>query len=666
MRIDRLGGFSGDESENRNMFGDDLRAAARLPDDDLADLIVEYGLREHPTDLGVFLRAIPGLEERLVALDAAIEMVLRGRCRRGATVEQACESLIREHPHLAKPIRTAAALNRIMTDAIDEGEAHARDDAALPRLTRRFLNDRQPRYSLHERIGDGSEAVVYLAVDRAFSDPEHPAWVAVKRSRLKGMAASLGDSDESERARRVVHPNVVRVLDRFVDDAGRVCHVFEYIRGGTLASWRNSLPGRVSTREAAKLVRQIAHGVQAIHAVGLVHRDLKPTNVLMTESGIPKVTDFGISRPQETGFGVARQGSLAFVAPEQFRGGSGAVTVAADVYGLGGLLYWLLTDRYPNASLIDGGSGGLNQMGGTAPSPSAVRNDIDSDLDAICRRALAPHAHDRYASADALALDLERWLAYEPLSWHRTPLHRRVSLAFRRHPRALPAACAGVALGIGGLLVGVAAWGEARLESARLEFEAERQAREAQRLQELGVRTKAVEKVIELVMNRGNPDSPSNSWLNAVTFVETVLGPMLIDSERPIEAWKNRIEVARRLVNEAAAAGRRDHIETMLLEACLCVWLLQDQQTTEAATRLAHLRDRWTLRCAPEDPWLTQLRIMELCAKVMDGGSDGSDERRGLLREAEALSRTLPVRPVVIQEMLQLAERQLGVAQGSR
>lgn len=659
MIFNRIAGDLDDSNAHEPRAEDGLAAAAACSDDELADAIVEYGLRECPTDLGVLLRAVPTLRERFVALDAAIEMVLRGRCRLGATIDNARESLTRDYPDLAAPIRTAAMLSSVMDTRAGPGiEPRAiGGEQSLPRLAGRFLADGQPRYAMHDQVGEGSEAEVYLAKDRAFSDPSHPAWVAVKRSRVTGLAASFGTSDESERARRVHHVNVVRVLDRFVDGDGRVCHVFEYVRGGDLTAWRAKFPGRVPIREAVALVRKVASGVQAVHAVGLVHRDIKPSNVLVTEGGIPKITDFGISRISQSGPGLPRQGSLAFVAPEQYRGEELDVTVAADVYGLGGLLYWLLTDANPNSSSVDGATEHLTSAVATAPSAAARRDEVDQDLDAICRRALEPRPANRYASADALAIDLERWLAFEPLSWRPTPMRRRARLMFRRHPRSLVAVSLSLVVGTIAVAVGLSAYVAGERKSANAALVAEKNAREADKIANDTTWARSTFQIIE-TLGKGSPDNPTQAWLNATTFGEMVIGPTLLGSDHPLKDWQERIPLAEALVGRAYAEGVEGELETMLLESCLCVWLIQADRAAEALPRLGALRARWEARLDIGDKWLVQLQVIELCARAMcptQGATNSLGVRREALRRAEELAQTIPVQPLVIDKILKRA-----------
>ncbi len=128
MLINRLGGVSEGGDLPR---GDAFVCDSGRSDDDIADSIVEYGMRAHPTDLGVYLRGVPGLTQRLVALDAAIEMVLRGRCRLGATMEQAAAALLQEHGQLAGAIRRAAALSRVIDGPSGPAASDARPAAGV-------------------------------------------------------------------------------------------------------------------------------------------------------------------------------------------------------------------------------------------------------------------------------------------------------------------------------------------------------------------------------------------------------------------------------------------------------------------------------------------------------------------------------------------------------
>lgn len=447
----------------------DLRtfvARHRITDDDLLAEVIEADakLRQEAgmaVDLGRYLDAVPGLAGRLVPLDTAIEYALRA-----AAGADGVETLVRRHPDLEGPIREGALLSDTMAEAT-EGGAALRAGNDTPDLPRGFgppLHTGRPRYFLKEVLGSGSHGTVYLAVDRQLSEESRPALVAIKvLADEADPAARRRLMEEASKARRVDHPNVVRALDRGRTRYGEDYLVFEYVQGGSLDD-RLRGQGPMPPIEAAGLVAQVARGVQAAHSAGLVHCDLKPGNIIVTPDGRPKVADFGVAvrhdqpPPPTSAAAVADEpgvagsrnrpiGNLAFISPEQYRCEPGSLAPPSDIYALGGLLFYLLTRALPNGATPAAVAATHATIGGRQESPSArrLRAGIDADLDAICGRALAPVAADRYGSAEALANDLEAWQRHEPIAWTRPGPWRLTVLLVRRHPMTI-VAIAGLAV----------------------------------------------------------------------------------------------------------------------------------------------------------------------------------------------------------------------------
>jgi hypothetical protein len=281
--------------------------------------------------------------------------------------------------------------------------------------------------------------------------------------------------DEARKAVLIDHPNVVRVVE--ADVAGSVYYmVMEYCPAGSLAGW---LAGRpvdrpIPPRWAAALVAEIADGVQQAHAAGLLHRDLKPGNVMLVRIDDrneidpprfhPKVGDFGLAKALGDGGGQMYQtasgamvGTLAYMSPEQARGDK-KINAATDVYSLGAILYQLLTRTPPHWAPSEAEV--LSQILSEAPprAPRALRPDLPRDLDAICRTALAKRASDRYTSAAELADDLRRYLRNDPVKgspwWKRaraTVLRHRWKAAIAAGLAAAAVTASGVWLHIGRL-----------------------------------------------------------------------------------------------------------------------------------------------------------------------------------------------------------------------
>jgi hypothetical protein len=242
---------------------------------------------------------------------------------------------------------------------------------------------------------------------------------------LSGSQATAQDrarfQAEAEAVALLEHPQIVKVFDYGACDlgTGSPCPYMapEFVDGGTLKHKLQA--GPLSGREAAQLVALLAQAVHVAHQRGILHRDLKPANVLLTADGTPKLTDFSLAKRLDVDSGVTQTGQIlgspSYMAPEQAAGETKRLTTQVDVYGLGAIFYELLTGRAPFAGATVLAT--LQQVRHEPPEPPRNRNpQIDRDLETICLKCLAKEPADRYASARALAEDLQHWLAGEPVS----------------------------------------------------------------------------------------------------------------------------------------------------------------------------------------------------------------------------------------------------------
>jgi tetratricopeptide (TPR) repeat protein len=300
---------------------------------------------------------------------------------------------------------------------------------------------------------------------------------------LAGQLASAADVQrfytEAEAAAQLDHPGIVRIYEVGEQD-GQHFYSMGYVAGGSLAA--SLKDGPLPPREAAALVRKVAEAVAYAHSRGIIHRDLKPANILLDEGGRPQVADFGLAKrlaadSQLTGTGQV-MGTPSYMPPEQAQGRAPEIGPASDIYALGAILYCLLTGRPPfqAASVMDT----LRQVLEQEPvAPRLLNPGVDRDLETICLKCLEKQAGKRYASAQALAEDLRRHAAGEPILARPVGGAERLWRWCRRSPRTA-AAVAAVALLL--LLVSVGStWAALTIRQERNQKEAERQAAVAAR-----------------------------------------------------------------------------------------------------------------------------------------------------------------------------------------
>ena len=268
-------------------------------------------------------------------------------------------------------------------------------------------------YELLEEIGRGGQGVVYRAHQKSLNRT-----VALKVIGLGPWATEAHLKRfrrEAEAAAKLDHPCIVPIHEVGEKD-GQCYFSMNFVEGGQLDEVVRRKP--ISIRSAAELIAKLACAVHYAHEHGILHRDIKPGNILVDKMGEPHLTDFGLARLVETESTVTRtkevMGTPSYMAPEQAAGEHTKVSRATDVYGLGAVLYQLLTGHPPFA----GGTTyeTIRLLLNTEPrQPRQLNPKIDRDLSTVCLKSLEKDPQRRFASALALAEDLEHWLKHEPI-----------------------------------------------------------------------------------------------------------------------------------------------------------------------------------------------------------------------------------------------------------
>jgi tetratricopeptide (TPR) repeat protein/predicted Ser/Thr protein kinase len=354
--------------------------------------------------------------------------------------------------HIAGPVASTAPLRHdatgnwtpdpnLPTRTSDGHEAAP----GLPRgATVRYFGD----YEIEKELGRGGMGVVYRARQVSLNRPV--ALKMIKAGALADEAELRRFRNEAEAVALLDHAGIVPVYEVGEHD-GQNYFSMKLVEGGNLA---DQLPTfQANPRAAAILMAETAEAVHHAHMRGILHRDLKPANILVDFQGRPHVTDFGLAKLIESDVELTASGAImgtpSYMSPEQASGRRASITTATDIYGLGAILYALLTGKAPFSgdSLVDT----LQAVKERPPEPPrSLKANVPRDLETICLKCLEKDPQRRYASAQALADDLRSWLDSRPIAARRVRAAERAWLWCKRKPAIAALAAAVVLAALGG------------------------------------------------------------------------------------------------------------------------------------------------------------------------------------------------------------------------
>src|SRR5262245_21914311 len=413
-----------------------------------------------------------------MSADPRVQQLLDQLLDSGATPEDVC----RLCPELLPEVRARCQqMGRVRAELVamfrpglaTETTTSLQENGVLPRV---------PGYEVDAVLGQGGVGVGFRARDLRLGRP-----VGLK---MLVAGAYAGPTElarcqrEAEAVASLCHANIVQIHE-VGDFEGRPYFTMELVDGGSLAQKLTATPPPV--RWAAELVASLADAVAVAHSAGIIHRDLKPGNILLTPDGLPKITDFGLARRLEgedrltwTGTVV---GTPSYMAPEQVSGNIGPIGPATDVYGLGAVLYELLTGRPP----FRGGTAletSRQVLSDEPVSPSRLNPRVPRDLDSVCLKCLQKDPRRRYASAAALAEDLRRYLLGQVVAARPVGSWERARKWIRRNPAVVSLSAAAVLVLVAGTVASLLFAFEAGRQAGVAKDRADKLERQSKELEE--------------------------------------------------------------------------------------------------------------------------------------------------------------------------------------
>jgi len=543
--------------------------------------------------------------DRLDAIDAIVTAAL-GDLSDDAAFSERARTIARIGSEFAAAVARLRLVRELLRSVDDDIEAGRTNDPVLPTPPCDFgpsSGAEAHRFELLRRLGAGANGTVYEAIDRRYSEGAYRHVVVVKI-----LPPAIADRADLEllRGSRVQHPSVVRWLDSGIDPSGCGFVVSELVSGRTLedAGVLESL-GR---RGTVDVVRQMARAIEAAHAAGVLHLDLKPANVLVAADGVARLCDFGAARTVTSADRVD-ESTPFFAAPEVLDGGAGSI--AADIYALGAMLRWCIDEA--------------DVLGSTSLDPRDGER-----LEQIWTRAMDPTPARRHAAARELARDLDAWIEHRPLPSETPSLPASLRLSIRRDPVTWVLASAAIAA------VALLGWFWITDRIQESNRRADRLASETRQLRARAALSEYVGRLGDLASANGLSTAPQ------VIAMQWLVGPMGVRDQQ-LEAQTRQAQRAAwaAVIRDADATGRRDRLEAKLAALCLAA---SDLETNSAVRADALMREDlpwWRHRLPEDDPTLLAAEAISLLAafrvEPAGAGRDAAAWRERLQRNRAAI-----------------------------